>query len=93
LVLRPKQSTTELKWLTEQLGPAGDFDVLIEQRVRPMHRSSPITAELGALERDLGVKRDAGLEKAKAAVNSKRYRKLGLRSRVVDSQWRMVRQP
>ena len=32
---------TELKWLTEQLGPARDFDVLIEGRVRPMHRSGP----------------------------------------------------
>jgi hypothetical protein len=35
-----------------------------------MHRSSLITAELGALECDLEVKRDADLEKAKAAVKA-----------------------
>jgi triphosphatase len=70
---------TELKWLTGKLGPARDFDVLIEQRVRPVHRSGPITAELGLLEHDLETRRDAGLERAKAAVNSERYRKLGLR--------------
>jgi len=54
-----------------------------------MHRSSPITAELGARERDLEVKRDAGLEKAKAAVNSKRYRKLGLRTAlwIANGEW------
>jgi triphosphatase len=43
---------TELRWLTDQLGPARDFDVLIEGRVRSMHRSGPITAELGMLEND-----------------------------------------
>jgi hypothetical protein len=30
-----------------------------------MHRSGPITAELGLLEHDLEIKRDAGLERAK----------------------------
>ncbi len=69
---------TELKWLTGQLGPARDFDVLIEGRVGPMHRSGPITAELGILKRDLELKRDAALEKGKTAVNSERYRELGL---------------
>jgi CHAD domain-containing protein len=80
LLCGPETETikTELKWLTEKLGPARDFDVLIEQRIRPMHRSGPITVELGALERDLEVRRDAGFEKAKAAVNSERYRELGL---------------
>jgi inorganic triphosphatase YgiF len=80
---------TELKWLTEQLGAARDFDVLIEGRVRPMHRSGPITAELGVLEHDLEVKRNAGLEKAKAALDSERYRKLGLRTAlwVTNGEW------
>jgi triphosphatase len=38
---------TELRWLTEQSGPARDFGVLIEQRIRPMHRAGPITPNLG----------------------------------------------
>jgi CHAD domain-containing protein len=80
---------TDLKWLTAQLGPARDFDVLIEQRVRPMHRSGPITAELGILERDLKVKLAAGLDKAKAAVNSELYRELGLRTAlwIANGEW------
>jgi hypothetical protein len=45
-----------------------------------MHRSGPITAELGMLENDLEVKRDAGLEKTKATLDSERYRELGLRT-------------
>jgi inorganic triphosphatase YgiF len=86
---------TELKWLTDQLGPAPDFDVLIERRVRPMHRSAPITAELDTLEHDLGVKRDAGLERAKAAVDSERYRELGLRTALwlANGEWSMSPEP
>ena len=54
-----------------------------------MHRSSLITAELGALECDLEVKRDADLEKAKAAVNSERYRELSLRVAlwIANGEW------
>jgi triphosphatase len=91
LLLGPETEAikTELKWLTEQLGPARDFDVLIEQRVRPLHRSGPITAELGVLERDLEVRRAAGLEKAKAALNSERYRELGLHTAlwIANGEW------
>jgi len=91
LLLGPETEAikTELKWITEQLGPARDFDVLIERRVRPMHRSGPITAELGVLERDLEVKLDAGLEKAKAALNNERYGELGLRTAlwIANGKW------
>ena len=55
---------TELKWLTDQLGPARDFDVLVDQRVRPLRKATPIADEIGVLERDLEVKRDAGLDEA-----------------------------
>ena len=86
---------TELKWLTEQLGPARGFDVLIEGRVRPMHRSGPITAELGVLEDDLEVKRNAGLEKAKAALDTERYRELGVRTAlwVINGEWSTSPEP
>jgi inorganic triphosphatase YgiF len=86
---------TELKWLTEQLGPARDFDVLIERWVRPMHRSGPITAELGLLERDLETRRDAGLKLAKAAVHSDRYQKLGLRTALwlSNGEWLNIPDP
>jgi inorganic triphosphatase YgiF len=56
---------TELKWLTEQLGPARDFDVLIEQRIRPMHRSGPITIEPGGARTRSRSKARRGLRKGK----------------------------
>jgi hypothetical protein len=77
------------------LGPARDFDVLIEGRVRSMHHPGPITAELGVLENDLEVKRDAGVEKAKAALDSERYRELGLRTAlwVTNGEWSSSPEP
>jgi triphosphatase len=68
----------ELKWLAEQLGPARDFDVLVEERVRPLHRAPLIAAGTGELMHDLEAKRAAGIERAQAAVNSNRYRAMGL---------------
>jgi CHAD domain-containing protein len=58
-----KEIKTELKWLTEELGPARDFDVLIEGQVRQMHHSGPITAELGVPEDDLKARRDASVRR------------------------------
>ena len=71
---------SELKWLTEQLGPARDFDVLLEQRVNKERRVPPIGGEIDLLESDLQARRNAGLQKAKAAVDNDRYRALGLRT-------------
>ena len=44
---------------------------------------------MGALTRDIEAKRDKGLERAKAAVDSERYRKLGLRAAlwIIDGEW------
>jgi triphosphatase len=60
-----------------------------------MQRSGPITAELGALERDLEARRAAGFEKAKVAVNSERYRQLGLRAAlwIADGEWSSSPEP
>jgi triphosphatase len=42
----------ELKWLTGRFGPARDFDVLIEKRVRPLQESGPIGDEIAVLAQD-----------------------------------------
>jgi inorganic triphosphatase YgiF len=68
----------ELKWLSEQLGPARNWDVLIEQRIRPLEQDSPVSGEIVALEGDLGTKREIGFANAKVALDSERYRRLGL---------------
>jgi len=86
---------TELKWLTEQLGPARDFDVLLEKRVRPLRGAAPIPKQLGVLERDLEAKRAGALERAKAAVDSDRYRAIGLRTALwlVNGAWSSSQDP
>ncbi len=67
---------TELKWLTEQLGPARDFDVFVRHSVAPLEDSA---SEIKLLQRDLEVRRDDGFEQACAAIADARYRKLVLR--------------
>lgn len=68
----------ELKWLSEQLRPARDLDVLIAERVHPLRAAASVGADAGVLERDLTAQRKAGIEQAKAAVDSDRYRAIGL---------------
>jgi inorganic triphosphatase YgiF len=66
----------ELKWLTEQLGPARDMDVLVEESVVPLQRAIPEKHEIAALKIDLKGRRRSGFERAAAAAQSDRYRKL-----------------
>jgi CHAD domain-containing protein len=68
----------ELKWLTGQLGRARDLDVLISKRVHPLRDTASIGADAGVLERDLDSQRKAGIAPARAAVDSDRYRTIGL---------------
>jgi inorganic triphosphatase YgiF len=67
---------SELKWLTEQLGAARDFDVLLKEGVKRLRRQEPEAGEVAALENDLEHRRRAAFARAKAAVEGDRYRKL-----------------
>jgi triphosphatase len=68
----------ELKWLTEQLGPARDFDVLVRESVAPLSEDRHGASEIHVLKQDLEARRDAGFVRAKAAMESERYRKIAL---------------
>jgi inorganic triphosphatase YgiF len=78
----------ELTWLTEQLGPARDLDVLVTEGVDPLRDAAP-AAEAGILTEDLRGERDRGLDRAKAAVGSDRYRSLGVKTAlwIIDGGW------
>ncbi len=65
----------ELKWLTEQLGPARDFDVFVRESVAPL---SETASEMGVLQEDMEARRDEGFRGAREAVDSERYRRLVL---------------
>lgn len=67
---------TELKWLTEQLGPARDLHVLIEESVAPLRQQDLDKSEVDLLVRDLEARRDQGIRIAREAVESDRYRHL-----------------
>ena len=63
----------QLRWLTEQLGPARDYDVLVEESVVPMKRSGPHRREIAQLEVVLRAERSLKAADARAAVESDRY--------------------
>jgi inorganic triphosphatase YgiF len=80
----------ELVWLTEQLGPARDYDVLVSKTLGPLRSAHHDEEEFAALEKDLDRHRKAGLATAKAAVESQRYRRLLLECALwlFDGDWR-----
>jgi triphosphatase len=66
----------ELKWLTEQLGPARDYDVFVSRTLAPYRARHADRRELEILQHDLEKTRDAGFATARAAVESERFRRV-----------------
>jgi CHAD domain-containing protein len=52
----------ELKWLTGRFGQARDFDVLIEEHVRPLQANRPIGGKIDVLANYLAGKRRRGFD-------------------------------
>ena len=77
---------SELKWLTEQLGPARDLDVFLKEGVKPLKREKPAAREVTTLAEDLDRRRRASFVQAKAAVQSERCRKLVLECTAILSR-------
>jgi triphosphatase len=69
---------SQLKWLTEELGPARDMEVLADEAISPMLQKSPAPKAVEVLRTDIMRQRDAGMKRAQRAVQSERYRKLVL---------------
>jgi triphosphatase len=69
---------TELKWLTNELGPAREFDVFLNKVVAPLEQQHGRLVGMRSLYHDLAERREAALERALAAVCSKRFRDLTL---------------
>jgi CHAD domain-containing protein len=68
----------ELEWLTEELGPARDFDVFVNETPALDCEARLHAEELGHLSTVLGERRAEGFERAAEAVRSHRYRRLVL---------------
>lgn len=67
----------ELKWLTAELSPSRELDVFLTGVIHPLENSAH-AAEVKSLSGELSKRRDAALERAKAAVRSQRFRNLTL---------------
>ena len=71
----------ELKWLTDQLGPAREYEVLrSEIGCALCVRLNRTSARFRVLNQELRIRRKTGLDKARKAVASDRFRELGLRT-------------
>ncbi|WP_395646383.1 CHAD domain-containing protein [Terricaulis sp.] len=79
----------ELKWLTDELGPARDLDVFLQESLTPLRASASDQTGLEALCEDIAQRREQALDRAKAALASDRYRQLTLRTALwlVASEW------
>ena len=64
----------ELKWLTNELGPAREFDVFLTRVVAPLEKSHARLAGMRSLSHDLADRRDAAVARALTAVSSRRFR-------------------
>ncbi|MBV8700237.1 MAG: CHAD domain-containing protein, partial [Bradyrhizobium sp.] len=65
---------TELKWLTDELAPAREIDVFVEEEIRPA--AGEPQRGWRAIEAEFIAKRDRALDRANQAVASERYRAL-----------------
>jgi len=78
-ILRDAQTAAikaELKWLTGELGPARELDVLIKRVVAPVQRQRARWDGVPLLSHDLAEKREAALARAQDAAKSARFRTL-----------------
>jgi inorganic triphosphatase YgiF len=67
-----------LKWLTDELGPAREFEVFLTRVVAPLGKQHPRLTGMRSLSHDLADRREAAIARAIAAVSSKRFRELTL---------------
>jgi inorganic triphosphatase YgiF len=69
---------SELKWLTDELGPAREFEVFLTRVVAPARRHHGRLMGMQRLTHDLAEARRSSDEKARNAVRSERFRRLML---------------
>lgn len=65
----------ELRWITQELGPARDLDVFAIDVLEPLRAAHPDDAEIAETYRDFAERRAAAYARAASAVGSDRCRK------------------
>ena len=65
----------DLKWITQELGPARDLDVFAADVLKPLQRAKPKDAGVNAALRDFEERRKAAYARAIDSLRSERHRK------------------
>jgi inorganic triphosphatase YgiF len=68
----------QLKWLAAELGPAREFEVLMNRVVAPVSKRRGNWRGMPSLSQEITERRDAALKRAQEAVQSARFRALTL---------------
>lgn len=68
----------ELKWLTGELGPARELEVLVKRVVAPLRKRRRHWRGMPSLSHEIAERRDAALKRAQGAVGSSRFGALTL---------------
>jgi CHAD domain-containing protein len=74
--VQSKAIKSELKWLTGELGPARELEVLLNRVVAPAKRRRRRWRGMPSLSQELAERRNAALARAQDAVQSPRFRAL-----------------
>jgi inorganic triphosphatase YgiF len=69
-----KKIKAELKWITQELGPARDLDVFAADVLDPLQAARPHDATLAATQGKFDAERKEAYSRAAAAVGSDRFR-------------------
>jgi inorganic triphosphatase YgiF len=64
----------ELKWITQELGPARDLDVFAADVLKPLQAAHPDDEKVAATQRDFDQRRAAAYARAAGSVRSDRFR-------------------
>ncbi len=64
----------EMRWITQELGPARDLDVFAADVLKPLQDARPYDAAVGAAYRDFEERRKAAYARAAGSVRSGRFR-------------------
>jgi triphosphatase len=64
----------ELKWITQELGPARDLDVFAADVLAPLHKAHPKDARVEAARRHFKARRSAAYARAVDSLRSDRFR-------------------
>jgi len=69
---------TDLKWVARELGPARELEVFVKRVMKPAADRKPNGPGVAVLSRELRQRREEAFERARAAVESTRFRTIVL---------------